>query len=66
MMIEERHQELLKRLRDDTLRQVAQLRMEGFANEEIAGRLTMSLRSVERKLRLIREEWQSAFEEQDS
>jgi DNA-directed RNA polymerase specialized sigma24 family protein len=65
VMVEERHRELLSRLRDDTLRQVAQLRMEGYSNEEIAARLTISLRSVERKLRLIREEWLGAFEEED-
>lgn len=66
MMVEERHRELLNRLRDDTLRQVAQSRMEGYSNNEIAARLTISLRSVERKPRLIREEWRSALDEQDS
>lgn len=66
LMVEERHHELLRRLRDDTLRQVALLRMEGYANEEIAARLTISLRSVERKLRLIREEWLSALDEESS
>ena len=45
-------------LRDETLRQVALLRMEGYRNEEIATRLEISLRSVERKLEVIRRRWQ--------
>ena len=45
---------LLGRLRDDSLRLVANLRMEGYTNEEIADRLGCSLRSVARKLELIR------------
>jgi DNA-binding CsgD family transcriptional regulator len=35
------------------------MRMEGYANEEIAARLGISLRSVERKLEAIRKRWQS-------
>jgi DNA-directed RNA polymerase specialized sigma24 family protein len=34
------------------------MRMEGYANEEIAARLDISLRSVERKLEAIRKRWQ--------
>ena len=41
-------------LRDETLRRVALLRMEGYGNEEIAARLGLGLRSVERKLEVIR------------
>jgi DNA-directed RNA polymerase specialized sigma24 family protein len=48
----------LEGLRDDSLRQVALMRMEGYANEEIAARLDISLRSVERKLEAIRKRWQ--------
>ena len=48
---------LLGRLRDDTLRQVARLKMEGYTNEEVADRLGCSLRSVARKLELIRRTW---------
>ena len=36
----------------------ALMRMEGYANEEIAARLDISLRSVERKLEAIRKRWQ--------
>jgi DNA-directed RNA polymerase specialized sigma24 family protein len=48
---------LLAELRDDPLRQVALLRMEGYRNDEIALRMKCSLRSVERKLDLIRQVW---------
>jgi DNA-directed RNA polymerase specialized sigma24 family protein len=49
------------RLTDENTREVALLRMEGYENREIAGRLQISLSSVERKLRVIREVWQEEF-----
>jgi len=48
---------LLGRLRDDSLRQVALLRMEGYSNEEVAQHLGCSLRSVARKVELVRRTW---------
>lgn len=57
VMLEEEHRRLLAGLRDDKVRQVAIHRMEGYSNEEIAKKLAMSLRSVERKLKLIRDAW---------
>ena len=48
---------LLERLGDDTLRQVAVLKMQGYRNEEIAAKVGCALRSVERKLRGIRVIW---------
>jgi DNA-directed RNA polymerase specialized sigma24 family protein len=56
IMVEECRR-LLGRLRDDSLRQVAWLRMEGYSNEEVAERLGCSLRTVARKLELIRRTW---------
>src|SRR5262245_3293721 len=44
-------------LRDETLRRVALLKMEGYANEEIADRLACGLRTVVRKLELIHKAW---------
>lgn len=41
----------------DNLRQVALLRFEGYTNEEIAEQIGMTTRSIERKLRLIRDRW---------
>jgi DNA-directed RNA polymerase specialized sigma24 family protein len=48
---------LLGRLRDDSLREVARLRMEGYTNEEVADRIGCSLRSVARKVELVRRTW---------
>jgi DNA-directed RNA polymerase specialized sigma24 family protein len=47
----------LESLRDDSLRQVALMRLEGFSNDEIAERLGCGRRSVARKLELIRRRW---------
>jgi len=49
--------ELLDKLNDWTLVRIAVDKLHGYTNEEIADRLDMSLRSVERKLRLIRTIW---------
>ena len=49
--------ELLSGLRDDVLRSIAVWKMEGYSNEEIASKLDCSLRSVERKLAMIRRQW---------
>lgn len=48
---------LMDQLKTDDTREVARLRMHGWSNEEIADQLGMSLSSVERKLRLIRQTW---------
>jgi DNA-directed RNA polymerase specialized sigma24 family protein len=47
----------LDSLGDETLRQVALLALEGWTNEEIAGKINRSTRSVERKLEVIRRLW---------
>jgi DNA-directed RNA polymerase specialized sigma24 family protein len=49
---------LLGMLRDDGLRRTAQLKMEGYTNEEVAQRMGCSLRSIARKLELIRRTWE--------
>jgi DNA-directed RNA polymerase specialized sigma24 family protein len=48
---------MLDALADDTLKQIATLKLEGYTNEEIAGRLGCVPRTVERKLERIREKW---------
>jgi DNA-directed RNA polymerase specialized sigma24 family protein len=53
---------LLGALRDDTLRTIAQSKMEGLSTKEIAHNLNYSTRTVTRKLNLIRTIWQ---EEED-
>lgn len=56
-MLAEQHGYLMAKLRDDTLRAIARWKMDGLVNADIAKRLNISVRSVERKLRLIRDEW---------
>jgi DNA-directed RNA polymerase specialized sigma24 family protein len=52
---------LLRALPDPLLRQVALWKLEGYTSEEIAAadKLNCATRTVERKLRLIREFWES-------
>jgi DNA-directed RNA polymerase specialized sigma24 family protein len=47
----------LRDLPDESLRTVAVLKMEGYGNEEIAARLGCGLRTVSRKLEVIRKAW---------
>ena len=49
---------LLERLDSPELRSVALLKVEGYSNEEIAAQLDCGLRTVERRLRLIRSTWE--------
>lgn len=55
--VAEQYVELLADLPDDTLRAIAMWKMEAYSNEEIASKLDCSLRSVERKLAMIRRQW---------
>ena len=48
---------LLDQLPDEQLRQIAIMRMDGFLVDEIAERLELSKRAVERRLQLIRRTW---------
>jgi DNA-directed RNA polymerase specialized sigma24 family protein len=53
----EEYGRLLDRLGDETLRQVAELRVCGYTVEEIADRLGLARRTVHRKIDLIRKVW---------
>jgi RNA polymerase sigma factor (sigma-70 family) len=57
--VSEQLEQLLQSLGDRVLRQIALLKLEGCTNREIAERLSVSLRSVERRLALIRGVWQA-------
>ncbi len=57
-MVAENCQRLLDALGDDTLRQVALLKLEGFTSDEIAAKLDCVTRTVERKLERIRLKWE--------
>src|SRR3954468_17073593 len=56
-MVAEECRRRLDDLGDDSLRRIAQEKMEGYTNEEIADRLGCSLRTVANKLKLIRMKW---------
>ncbi len=56
-MVAEEYRLLHDRLANDTLRQVLDLRLEGYTRDEIAARLGCAQRTVARKLEIIRQEW---------
>jgi DNA-directed RNA polymerase specialized sigma24 family protein len=55
--VADQYRRLRDGLGDDSLRRVLHLRLEGYSQEEIAGRLGCALRTVARKLNVIRETW---------
>jgi DNA-directed RNA polymerase specialized sigma24 family protein len=57
--LDEEYRRQLERLEDDGLRQIAVWKMEGYDNDEIALRLGCGVRTVERKLGVIRAIWQA-------
>ena len=59
----EEYQQRLDQLGDESLKRVAQLRLEGYDYDEIAGRLGVARRTVARKLEMIRDAWGGAVGE---
>lgn len=57
-MLNEQRRQLADCLRDDTLRLIADRRIEGCTHEEIARELGISRRSVIRKIALIQKAWE--------
>jgi hypothetical protein len=57
VMVIEQYRWLRAELEDDMLRQVLDLRLEGYDREEIASRLGCAVRTVTRKLDVIRQTW---------
>lgn len=57
LQMDEEWQRLIHLLRDDTLRRIANWRIEGYSVDEIADKLGVLPRSVNRKLILIRSRW---------
>ena len=47
----------LAQLKDPVLKQIAMMRLEGFETNDIAERLSIHVRSVQRKLKLIEAKW---------
>ena len=56
--VEEYHR-LMRVLDDDHLRTIAQRKLEGHRNEDIADELGLACRSIERKLQRIRQVWEA-------
>ncbi len=52
--------ERLDRLGDERLREIAVLKLDGYTSKEIAARLNVAVRTIERKLDRIRVEWDDA------
>jgi RNA polymerase sigma factor (sigma-70 family) len=57
-ILEEEHRRLIELLPDERLKKIANARIEGYTNDEVAVDLKISRRSVERKLQLIRSRWE--------
>ncbi len=53
----EQYEWLLQRLGDRALQQIATRKMEGYSNDELAADLNVSVRTIERKLEMIRRRW---------
>jgi DNA-directed RNA polymerase specialized sigma24 family protein len=58
LQVADQYERLLALLDDDQLRSVARWKVEGYTNAEIAGKLGIVERSVERKLHTIRRIWE--------
>ena len=58
----EESEHLLAALPDDALRMVARLKLEGYSNQEIAGRMGCAKRTVIRRSHLIRTIWSAKFQ----
>jgi DNA-directed RNA polymerase specialized sigma24 family protein len=56
-MVADEYRRLRGGLRNESLRQVLDLRLEGYTRAEIAERLGCAERTVKRKLEIIREAW---------
>lgn len=61
-MLEEQREGLFTCLNDPVLQQVALWKLDGLTNQEIADHLSLTTRSVERKLNRIREKWRAALQ----
>ena len=58
IMLVENTQEFLEGLEEESLIQIARMKLEGWSNDEIALQLGCVRRTVERKLERIREKWE--------
>jgi DNA-directed RNA polymerase specialized sigma24 family protein len=61
-IVGEEYERLMQQLKGEMLRKVAELKLEGYTNQEIARQLGCSPRSVDRKLWVIRSRWSAKDE----
>ena len=64
-MLDEQFQRLLALLRDDRLREIVILRLEGYTVAEIAARFGIGICAVECKLQLIRSKFVTFLNQSD-
>jgi len=62
----EQYEHLMAKLPNATLTEITVLRMEGYSNSEIAARLGKSERTIERKLNLVRQIWESDIQSESN
>ena len=62
--VDEQFERLLEALDDESMRQIALGKLQGFTNVEIAEKLGCGLRTVQRRLEIIRRTWTQAVAEE--
>ena len=62
VMVTEELRRLIDILPDDQLQQIAVLKMEGYTNKDMAQKLDCALRTIERRLALIRDYWEDEID----
>lgn len=65
-VFEDQYTYLLGLLRDETLRRIAVLKVQGASSDDIRREVGISSATLTRKLKLIRETWQRALDDQGS
>lgn len=63
--LQEQYEWLLNQLRNTRLREIAVLRLLGYSVPEISQKIGVGIRAIERKLQLIRNQWQRELLEPD-
>ena len=61
-MVGDEFERLLGLLKDETLRAIVMLKLDGYTNMEVAEQLNRHVRSIERKLQLIRMHWSKDYD----
>jgi len=64
LLLNDQYQCAIERLHDEALARIAKETLEGYTTTEIAERLNISPRTVQRKLTLIRNKWMKQFSEE--